>query len=336
MSRDQIEHGPSSERSTPHSVPAMSGELLSIVVPVYNEESVLPALFDRLEALAGGLDLAVEILLVSDGSTDSTNAQIRAQIDLDPRYHGILLARNFGHQAAVSVGLERASGDFVAVIDGDLQDPPEVIRDLLARVRNDADVAYGVRAKRKEGWFKRSLYATFYRLLRRIANIPIPLDSGDFCCMRRCVVEAMLQLPERNRFIRGLRAWVGFRQVGVSYERSARFAGETHYTWRKLMRLATDGLFGFSTLPVTLMQGLGFIISMVSALVAAVYFGWYLIDSQRFPTGFATLIISMWMLAGLQLLFLGFIGEYLVRTYDESRRRPAAIIAEHLHSVRDL
>lgn len=312
----------------------MSKELLSIVVPVYNEESVLPTLFARLSALADSLDRPVEIILVSDGSTDGTNSQIRAQIDGDRRYQGILLARNFGHQAAVSTGLECAAGAFIAVIDGDLQDPPEVISELLDRVTGDADVAYGVRKNRKENWVKRSLYAGFYRVLRRIANIPIPLDSGDFCCMRRSVLQAMLQLPERNRFVRGLRAWVGFRQVGVSYERSARFAGETHYTLRKLLGLAADGLFGFSTLPVSLMQGLGFVISAMAALVAAVYFGWYLIDGARFPSGFATLIISMWLLGGVQLLFLGIIGEYLVRTYDESRRRPAAIVAEHLrHSV---
>lgn len=305
--------------------------LLTIIVPIYNEETVLPELVRRLCASADTLPVrAVEILFVSDGSTDSSNAKIREYVAHDQRLQGIFLARNFGHQAAVSVGLTHARGDFVAIIDGDLQDPPEVIGALLDAVAQDADVAYAVRRSRKEGWHKRVLYASFYRLLQRVADIHIPLDSGDFCCMRRRVVDAMLTLPERNRFVRGIRAWVGFRQTAVSYERSARAAGTSHYTLKKLLRLASDGLFGFSTLPVLAMQILGFVISTLAALIALSYLIWFLADRASFPAGFATLTISIWLLAGIQLLFLGLIGEYMIRTFDESRARPVAIVAEHV------
>ncbi|MBK9657447.1 MAG: glycosyltransferase family 2 protein, partial [Rhodanobacteraceae bacterium] len=203
----------------------LSREKLTIVVPVFNEEVVLPAVCRRLAEVADELPIAqVEIIIVSDGSSDRSNELIRAMVAHDPRFQGLFLARNFGHQAAVSIGLAHASGDYVAVIDGDLQDPPELIAELLRVVTAGADVAYAVRRRRKEGLIKRALYASFYRLLRRIADIPIPLDSGDFCCMRRRVLDAMLTLPERNRFVRGIRAWVGFKQVPVEYERSARFA----------------------------------------------------------------------------------------------------------------
>lgn len=321
---------PATPVATPHA-PVLAGALLSVIVPVYNEAAVLPELVRRLRAMADSAPVrAVEFLIVSDGSSDGSNEAIRRLVAEDARFQGILLARNFGHQAAVSIGLQRSRGDFVAIIDGDLQDPPETLLELLRVVADDADVAYAVRRKRKEAWLKRLAYASFYRILWRIADIEIPLDTGDFCCMRRCVVDAMLQLPERNRFVRGLRAWVGFRQVAVPYERDARRAGETKYTLRKLLRLARDGFFGFSTLPVTLIQLLGFVVSVLACLIAAGYFVWFFLDRESFPSGFATVTISIWLLGGIQLLFLGLIGEYLVRTFDESRARPLAIVAEHL------
>lgn len=307
-------------------------ERLTIVVPIYNEREVFPSLISRLTALMERLsDIHCDTILVNDGSTDGSADLIRNLCARDPRYRGLMLARNFGHQAAVSTGLGHAQGDYIAIIDGDLQDPPEVIEELVATLRAGADVAYAVRQRRKESVGKRLLYALYYRILQRVANVNIPLDSGDFCCMRKRVVAAMQQLPERNRFVRGLRAWVGFKQVGVTYERHARLAGQSHYTTAKLLRLAYDGLFAFSTLPIYLMQALGFVISLLSGLVAAAYFVWYLIDQQKFPSGFATLIISIWLLAGVQLLFLGIIGEYLVRTHDEARRRPVAIVAEAIN-----
>lgn len=307
----------------------MRSSRLSVVVPVYNEEQVLPELVRRLATVLdeAGFD-ACEVLLVDDGSSDSSEALIREAVDRDDRFKGILLARNFGHQAAVSIGLERATGEVIGVIDGDLQDPPEALAYLLGAIEEGADVAYGVRTARKEGLFKRAAYSIFYRFLRRSASIDIPADTGDFCVMRREVVDDMLKLPERNRFVRGLRAWVGRRQVGVPYEREARFAGAPKYTLRKLMGLAYDGLFSFSVLPIRLMQIMGFLVSTISLAVALGYLVWRLVDPASFPSGFATLTISIWFLAGVQLFFLGIVGEYLARTFDESRRRPVAIVRE--------
>jgi len=199
---------------------------------------------------------------------------------------------------------------------------------LLQAIDDGAEVAYGVRTARKETLLKRVAYSTFYRFLRSAASIDIPADTGDFCCMTRAVVDDILRLPERNRFVRGLRAWVGRRQVGVVYERDARFAGAPKYTVRKLIGLAYDGLFSFSVLPIRLMQIMGFAVSAVSLSVAAGYLIWYFVSPQRFPSGFATLTISIWFLAGVQLLFLGIVGEYVARTFDESRRRPVAIVRE--------
>lgn len=307
----------------------MDRSRLSVIIPTYNEEAVLPALVQRLGAVLDGLDFAsCEALLIDDGSTDRSEQLIRGTVARDPRFKGLLLSRNFGHQAAVSIGLQHATGSVVAVIDGDLQDPPEAIATLLRAIEKGADVAYGVRTARKEGVLKRAAYSIFYRFLRGAASIDIPADTGDFCCMTRAVVDDMLALPERNRFVRGLRAWVGRRQVGVPYEREARFAGAPKYTVRKLMGLAYDGLFSFSVLPIRLMQIMGFLVSTVSLSIALGYLLWYLVSPLQFPTGFATLTISIWFLAGVQLFFLGIVGEYLARTYDESRGRPVAIVRE--------
>lgn len=302
---------------------------LSVVVPVFNEEEVLPELVRRLAAVLDGAGFdAAEVLLVDDGSSDSTEALIRDAVTRDGRFRALLLSRNFGHQAAVSIGLEHATGSVIAVIDGDLQDPPEALLPLLQAIEEGADVAYGVRTARKEGLLKRAAYSTFYRFLRHSATIDIPADTGDFCVMRREIVDDMLTLPERNRFVRGLRAWVGRNQVGVPYEREARFAGEPKYTLRKLMGLAYDGLFSFSVLPIRLMQIMGFLVSTISVAVALGYLVWRLLEPERFNQGFATLTISIWFLAGVQLFFLGIVGEYLARTFDESRRRPVAIVRE--------
>ena len=204
-----------------------------------------------------------------------------------------------------------------------------MIGELVARLEDGADVAFAVRRKRKEGFLKRTAYDAFYRLLQRVSTIEIPRDAGDFCCMRRPVVDAMLTLPERNRFIRGIRAWVGFHQVGVEYERHARTLGQTKYSLRKLLGLAYDGVFSFSNLPVKVMQFLGFVISGFSLLVAAAYLVWFLVAPQQFPTGsgWTTLIISLWFIGGLHLFFLGLLGEYVFRTFDESRARPPALVA---------
>lgn len=302
---------------------------LSVVVPVYNEEKNIPELYRRLKSVLSELCFdRTEVLLISDGSIDSTDRLIRDLALQDPQIKGILLSRNFGHQAAVGLGLSLAEGEFVAVIDGDLQDPPELLPKLVELCASGVDVAYGVRIKRKENILLKSAYALFYRVLKQAASITIPLDSGDFCCMKRQVVDALLTLPERTRFIRGLRAWVGFRQAALPYERDARFAGSSNYTFRKLVRLAYDGLFSFSSIPVHLMQAIGFVMSAAALAVALFYFTWFWFEPGKFPSGFATLAISIWFLGGVQLFVLGILGEYLVRTFDETRRRPIAIVRE--------
>jgi dolichol-phosphate mannosyltransferase len=314
------------------------GSFLSIIIPIFNEAENLPELRRRVtDFLAstaasggGGFDRA-EVLLISDGSRDASEALIARIVDEDPLFTGIFLTRNFGHQAAVSTGLAHCKGDVVAIIDGDLQDPPEAIGLLVQAIRDGADVAYGVRRARKENILKRAAYFAFYRTLRNVASIDIPLDTGDFCVMRRTVVDDMLRLPERNRFVRGLRAWVGYKQVGVEYERSARHAGTPKYTLRKLLSLAYDGLFSFSSVPVRIMQVLGFAISGISFLTAIVYLTLALVVADpTWPRGWPTLIISIWFLGGVQLLFMGIVGEYVHRTFDETRRRPVALIRQHL------
>lgn len=303
---------------------------LTVLVPIYNEEANLRELQRRLHDVVDVLSFkAAEVLLIDDGSTDASESIITEIVSEDALFKGVFLTRNFGHQAAVSVGLELAKGSVVTVIDGDLQDPPEAIRLLLDALDQGADVAYGVRTRRKENLLKRTAYYTFYRLLRGVSSISIPLDTGDFCCMRREVVDAMLRLPERNRFLRGLRAWVGYRQVGVEYERSARFAGEPKYRLRDLVGLAYDGLFAFSNVPVRLMQVLGFVVSLSAIVTALGYLIWALCSTmQERAPGFATLIISIWFLAGVQLLFLGIVGEYVWRTCEEGRRRPVALVRQ--------
>lgn len=314
----------------------MDRSLISVVVPIYNEASSLPELERRLLPVIDLLDFdAAEVVLVSDGSTDGSEDLVRDMARRNSVFRGVFLTRNFGHQAAISIGLEHVRGSVVAVMDGDLQDPPEVLPRLVEALENGADVAYGVRRQRKEGPLKRVAYAVFYRLLRWASSIPIPLDSGDFCCMRREVVEAMRRLPERTRFVRGLRAWVGFRQVGVDYERQARFADRPRYSLGKLVRLAYDGLFSFSSLPVRVIQLLGFLVSMGAILVAIYYLVWSFLEPEKFPPGFATITVSVWLLAGIQLLFLGIVGEYVVRAADEARGRPVALVREVVGSDTD-
>jgi glycosyltransferase involved in cell wall biosynthesis len=307
--------------------PPLDRSLLSIVVPLYNESEVMEPLWTRLDAVIAQLKFAaVEVLLIDDGSQDDTPLLIRRLAARDPRFRGVFLSRNFGHQAAVSTGLRLARGSVVAIIDGDLQDPPEALAGMTDALEH-AEIAYGIRTQRKESVPKRAAYHAFYRMLRRVSSIDIPLDAGDFCCMRRVVVDAMSLLPERRRFVRGLRAWVGYSQVGVPYEREARFAGVTKYTLAKLVRLSYDGVFSFSGLPIRLMQLLGFMVSGSALLIAFVYFVLYLIEREAFPIGFATLVISIWLIGGVQLLFMGLVGEYVYRTFEETRARPTAIVA---------
>lgn len=304
---------------------ASSSSELSVVIPVFNEAEIIPVLHSRLSAVLEEMHIDHEVIFVDDGSTDDSVNQLRSLTAKDNRVTLVELARNFGHQVAITAGLDFARGKAVAVMDGDLQDPPEVLPKFIAKWREGYDVVYAVREQRKEGWLKRTSYAFFYRLLRRVASIEIPLDSGDFCLMDRRVVDLLSQMPERNRFVRGIRSWVGLNQVGMSFERQARHAGRSKYTLGRLMILALDGLVSFSYVPLRLITFLGFGVSILSILLAIFYFVKKLIYGLS-PPGFATLIVSIFFLAGIQLITLGVIGEYVGRIFEEAKRRPLYVL----------
>jgi glycosyltransferase involved in cell wall biosynthesis len=298
---------------------------LSVVVPVYNEEDNLAHLHDRLTAVLEGEGMSHEIVFVDDGSQDSS---LELMYSIAARDGGIViveLARNFGQQVAISAGLDYAQGNAVITMDADLQDPPEVLPQFIAKWQEGYDVVYAIREHRKEGWPRRAAYAAFYRLLRRIANVEIPLDAGDFCLMDRKVVDLLQSMPERNRFVRGIRSWVGLRQLGIPYERQAREAGQPKYTFGRLMLLALDGFISFSHAPLRVASILGFAISLVSLLMAALYFVKRVTTGLN-PPGFATLVVAVFFLAGVQLVTLGVIGEYVGRIFDEVKQRPLYIV----------
>ena len=312
-----------------------SPKSLSVIIPCYNEEESLPALFARIAEVAQDWPEDHELVCIDDGSSDRTVELLREQHERDPRWKVVILSRNFGHQAAVSAGLESATGEVVAIIDADLQDPPELIKDLIDKWREGFEVVYAVRKKRKEGVLKRTAYFCFYRLMKPMTDIEdFPLDSGDFSLLDRKVVDTLVAFPEKNRFLRGLRAWSGFRQTGLEYERSARVAGEPKYTLKKLLGLASDGLFSFSGVPLRLASYVGFLVSFFSA-IGAIFF----IVQKLYPApfremglpivpGFAATIVTILFLGGVQLLFLGVIGEYLNRIYTEVKARPEFLVAE--------
>jgi dolichol-phosphate mannosyltransferase len=300
---------------------------LSVVVPLYNEEENIPELHRRLSAALGELLMDYELVFVNDGSTDPTPGLLNDLHARDPHVTVLHLSRNFGHQAAVCAGLEHARGQAVIVMDGDLQDPPEVLGAFVAKWREGYDVVYAVRQHRKEGALKRAGYWAFYRLLRAISDLDIPLDSGDFCLMDRKVVDVLKHLPERLRFVRGLRTFVGFRQVGLSYDRAARGAGAPKYSFRALAGLAADGLVSFSSYPLRLVTYCGFA-AVGMALILAV---WVVADAlltRSAPHGWASTIAVVLFMSAIQLLSLGVMGEYVRRIFLESKGRPPYIIGE--------
>ncbi len=298
---------------------------LDVVIPLHNEQENLPELHARLSETLGGLELDYTLRFVDDGSTDATTATLEAIAERDPHTRPIYLARNYGHQAAVCAGLDHARGAATVVMDGDLQDPPEVIPALLERWREGFEVVYAVRRKRKEDPIRRVGYFVFYRLLGIVADLDIPLDSGDFCLMDRQVVEAMRSLPERQRFVRGLRTWVGFRQTGLEYERAARAAGEAKYTLTRLMGLAADGLISFSGKPLRLASSVGVLANLVALLLAI----WVLVDAiaaGSAPQGWASTVVIVLFMGGVQLITLGVLGEYIRIIFLESKGRPAYVV----------
>lgn len=299
---------------------------LTVVVPFYNEHENVPTLYARLTEALDPVVPAVEFVFVNDGSRDDTAELLDALSHRDGRVTVIHLSRNFGHQAAVSAGLAHARGRSVAVMDGDLQDPPEVLPEFLAVLRQGHDVVYAVRRKRKEGLVKRAAYYLFYRLLALISDIDIPIDSGDFCVMDARVVAALNALPERTRFVRGLRTFVGFRQVGLEYERAARAAGAPKYTFRALVRLATDGLISFSTYPLRIAIYFGFS-TAAAALLLTIWVFWDALSRHTAPRGWASTLIVVIFMGSVQLISLGIVGEYIRRIFLEAKQRPNYIVA---------
>lgn len=310
--------------------------MISIVSPCFNEGGILSELHARLTAAAEKWNEPFEVLLVDDGSNEKTWELARGIHERDPRWKLIRLARNFGQQTAISAGIHYARGDCVIIIDSDLQDPPEELHRFIAKWREGYQVVYGIRTKRKENVVRKLCYTTFYHILGKLADIDIPRDSGDFCLLDRKIIDLLNAMPERNRFIRGLRAWVGFRQIGIEYERSARAAGEAKYTFSKLVRLALDGIFSFSAVPLKVATYLGFFVSLTAlvggafVLLRRIFSGWFLHAGSVSVPGAAAIIISILFLGGVQLICLGILGEYLGRIYDEVKGRPLWTIRETL------
>ena len=305
--------------------------LLSVVVPCFDEATVISETHRRLVAVLDTVpDLDFELIYVDDGSRDGTLAHLRGLQRADPRVRVLVLSRNFGHQIALTAGLSEAAGDVAAIIDADLQDPPEVILEMLDRWRQGADVAYGVRSERVgETVFKLRMAKAYYRFLERIADTPIPLDAGDFRVMGRNAVDALLAMPEGDRFMRGLSAWTGFRQEPVPYRRDARPAGETKYSFRRMVRLAVNGILSFSLLPLRLATWLGFFTAGL-ALSGIVYAIFVRLFTDAWVSGWAALFIAISFLGGVQLVLIGVLGEYVGRIYREVKRRPLYFVRERL------
>jgi len=300
---------------------------LSVVVPVFNEEESVPELYRRLTEVLAGVVGSYEIVLVDDGSRDRSWTLIKELAARDARVKGVSFSRNFGHQMAFTAGLDHVDGDAVVIMDADLQDPPELIPELVARWREGYDVAYAVRARRAgETVFKLATAAAFYRLLRRITNVEIPVDTGDFRLMSRKAVEAFRRLPEHHRFTRGMVSWLGFRQVGVPYHRAPRHAGETKYPLKKMLRLASDGITSFSYLPLQVASWVGTAVS--AAALVAIVVELVLKAAGSGPAWVWVALSGLALLCGLQLVAVGLLGEYVGRVFDEVRGRPLYLVQE--------
>lgn len=298
----------------------------SFVLPVFNEEETLPTLRQRMAALLDRLDGPAEVILIDDGSRDGSATLMDAIASEDARFRCVRLSRNFGHQVAVSAGLDYARGDAVVVMDADLQDPPEVVLEMAERWKAGFDVVYGKRVARKgETFFKKTTASVFYRLLDRMSEVRIPTDVGDFRLIDRSAVDAFRAMREQNRYVRGMFAWMGFEQTAVEYVREERFAGETKYPLKKMLRLAANGIVGFSAAPLRLILSFGFVVSVLSFLAGLVVIALKLLGVDA-VSGWASLIVVVFFVGGIQLIVTGVIGEYIGRIYDEVKRRPLYLV----------
>ena len=301
----------------------------SLVIPVFNEEETLPELYDRVSAVMDGLDGPAELILINDGSRDRSLTLLRELHRQDPRVCYLSLARNFGHQIAVTAGLNFVRGQVAVILDADLQDPPELIPDMIKLWRQGYEVVYAQRQQRhREGWFKRFTAYAFYRLLKQLADVDIPTDTGDFCLLDRRVVEVLNAMPERNRYIRGLRSWIGFRQTAIKFDRDPRFAGEVKYTFRQSLGLAVNGLVSFSRVPLRISTYLGLFSALVAVLMALLVLYWRFFYPTSPLTGFATIAVAVFFLGAVQLFSIGILGEYIGRIYEEVKGRPLYTLGE--------
>jgi polyisoprenyl-phosphate glycosyltransferase len=301
----------------------------SLIIPIYNEQETISEMYRRVSAVMDRLDGETELVLINDGSRDKSLSMLRELHQRDKRVCYLSFARNFGHQIAVTAGLNFVRGQVIIILDADLQDPPELIPDMLEKWRQGYQVVYAQRTKRrKESWFKRFMAFSFYRLLKSLADVDIPTDTGDFCLMDRSVVDLLNQMPERNRYIRGLRSWVGFQQTAIQFERDPRFAGEVKYTFRKSLSLAINSLVSFSRVPLRIASYMGLISAAFSILMACLVLYWRLVEPDSPVTGFATIAIAVFFIGSVQLICIGILGEYIGRIYEEVKGRPLYTLAE--------
>lgn len=303
--------------------------MYSFLVPLYNEEETLPELVRRLSSIANRLDASTEIVLVNDGSRDNSVALLRQFQQQDSRICYISLARNFGHQIAVTAGLHFVRGDVVVILDADLQDPPELIPEMILQWRSGFQVVYAQRrARAKESVWKRGFAFVFYRVLARLSDVEIPIDTGDFCLLDRSVVDVLNRMPERTRYLRGLRSWVGFRQVAVTFDRDPRFAGDVKYTFRKSFKLAISGIVSFSQVPLRLAMYVGLFAAFVALLMALLILYWRIFVPNSPLAGFTMILVAIFFLGAVQLVSIGILGEYIGRIYEEVKGRPLYTVAE--------
>lgn len=308
----------------------LTNKKISVIVPVLNEEAVILEFYDRAKKVLESITDSHEIIFVDDGSTDSTLIKLKEFAKNDSRVKIISFSRNFGHPIAISAGLDYASGEAVIIIDADLQDPPEILPEFIKKWQEGFEIIYGIRTKRKEWWGKRLAYWCFYRIFKKLASLNVPLDAGDFSLIDRKVADIIKSLPERNRFIRGLRSWAGFKQCGVVYERAGRFAGKTKYSFKKLLKLAADGIFSFSYIPLRLATFLGFLVAAVAFLaILAVLYLRIFYGVIGIP-GFSSTIITLLFIGSIQLVAIGILGEYIARIYEEVKHRPLYVINEKI------
>lgn len=313
----------------------MTKPVYSVVIPVFNEVEVLETLYSRMISVLNGLNSPWEMILIDDGSKDGSSEILRTLSERDPRIRVIFFSRNFGHQIAVTAGMDHALGDAVIVIDADLQDPPEVIPELLEKWKEGNEVVFAVRQEREgETWFKKTTASLFYRLIYKITDVKIPLDTGDFRLYDRKVVNVMKSMHEKHRFLRGMSSWVGYRQVGVPYNRARRFAGTTKYPFKKMIKLAWNAITGFSYVPLQIAMVLGFLVAFLSIIMIPIVIIIRLSSGSEL-LGQATTLISTLFLGGVQLICLGILGEYIGRIYDEVKNRPLYVAADVTKSVYD-